>query len=103
MQSTSQNLHHKMCDFFAYLKLHAAGERPAIFVVFRVEDDFNEKVYYCNQDTEHFHTVFVKGALVVKFHGTFKRYRKDLHAKKHGHFCLKQLVPLYKSKKVYVQ
>lgn len=27
------------------------------------------------------------------------RYVKGLHAKKQGHFCLKQLVPLYKSKK----
>ena len=54
---------------FAYLKLLAAGEWSEIFVMFRVEKQFNEKVHCCNQDTEHFHSVFVKGALVVKFHG----------------------------------
>lgn len=86
-----------MCAFFAHLKLHAAEEWPVIFVVLRVEKGFKEKVYFCNQDTEHFHGVFVKAALVARIHGTLTRNMKGLHAEKHGYFRLKQLVPLYKS------
>lgn len=94
MQTTSQNLHHKMCGFFAYVKLHAAEEWPEIFVVHRIEKDFYENLYCGDQDTEHFHSVFVKGTLVLKSQGTLMRYTKDLRAEKHGQFCLKQLIPL---------
>lgn len=65
VQTLSQNSHHKMCGCLACMEPHAAADWPAIFVLLRAEKYFSGEVYFCNQDTGHFHSVFAKGPLVV--------------------------------------
>lgn len=73
-------------------------------MVHRIEKDFYEKLYCGDQDTEHFHSVFVKGALVLKSQGTLTRCMKDLGTEKHGQFELFETInTTVKEQKIHVQ